>query len=113
MRSMTRQTRCEAPTPSEETVRQRLQARRWAVMVRYPIWDDDWIKQLADVDARILLGVFEATRRLERGVYGCCVRCNGMIATERLTQVPEAAICEVCAMFTELDAPSGTPDHAP
>jgi hypothetical protein len=113
MRSMTRHTRCDAPTASPETVRQRLQARRWSVMVQYPFWDDDWARKLSPPDAQVLLQIFEATRRLERGTYGSCVRCCAAIETHRLAEAPEAPICQVCEMFTGLDATSGTTAPAP
>ena len=68
-------------------------------MARYPVWQDDWIKRLSDDDARTLLSVFEALRRLDRGIYGLCVNCGSPVDLERLSAQPEAAMCIVCATF--------------
>jgi RNA polymerase-binding transcription factor DksA len=84
---------------STRDARHRLHKRRWAIMARYPVWQDDWIKRLSDDDARQLLSVFEALRRLDRGIYGLCVNCGSPIDYERLTYQPEAANCIVCATF--------------
>ena len=42
----------------DRTVRSRLHRRRWAIMARYPVWDDEWVKHLTDEDARQLLAIF-------------------------------------------------------
>ena len=68
-------------------------------MARYPVWQDDWIQRLSDDDARTLLAIFEALRRLDRGQYGLCVNCGSPIDVERLSALPEAAQCVVCATF--------------
>jgi len=68
-------------------------------MARYPVGEDGWIQQLSDDDARQLLAIFEALRRLDRGIYGLCVNCGSPIDLERLLARPEAATCVVCATF--------------
>lgn len=83
----------------DRTVKRRLHRRRWAIMARYPVWDDDWIQRLTDADARRLLAIFEALRRVDRGIYGICVNCGSVIDVERLSALPEAAVCVVCATF--------------
>lgn len=83
----------------DRTVRNRLHRRRWAIMARYPIWDEDWVKRLTDQDARQLLAIFEALRRVQFGTYGFCVNCGSTIDLERLIALPEAAVCDVCAQF--------------
>lgn len=71
-------------------------------MARYPIWDDSWIQQLTDDDARTLLAIFEAMRRVDQGTYGLCVRCGSAVDIERLRALPESSVCEVCAAFSEV-----------
>ena len=44
-----------------------------------------------------LLGLREALDRMDRGTYGICVRCRGEIAYERLSAMPEIAMCGNCA----------------
>ena len=61
--------------------------------------DDEWVRRLSDEDARTLLDIFEAMRRVDRGTYGICVQCGSTIDLERLSARPEAAACQVCAMF--------------
>jgi RNA polymerase-binding transcription factor DksA len=90
------------------TVKQRLHERRWSIMAQYPVWDDDWIKGLTDHDARLLLAIFEAMRRVDRGLYGICVRCGTPIDVERLSALPEAAVCSVCEVFAEHAASAAT-----
>ena len=68
-------------------------------MARYPIWDEDWVKRLSDDDARQLLAIFEALRRVQFGTYGLCINCGSPIDIERLQALPEAAACDVCAQF--------------
>jgi RNA polymerase-binding transcription factor DksA len=77
----------------------RLHERRWAIMSRYRVWDDDWVHDLTDEDARQLLGIFEAIRRVDLGTYGLCASCGSVVDRDRLARVPEAAMCEVCAEF--------------
>ena len=84
---------------NDKTVRHQLHKRRWAIMARYPVWQDDWIKRLTDEDARHLLSIFEALRRIDRGTYGICVNCGSPVDYERLSALPEAAMCVVCATF--------------
>lgn len=69
-------------------------------MARYPIWEDDWVHELTDDDARRLLCIFEAIRRVDLGTYGICVSCGSTIDLERLASSPETALCVVCAQFS-------------
>lgn len=82
------------------STRHRLHERRWAIMARYPVWDDDWVHALSDDDARRLLSIFEAIRRIDRGTYGICITCGSTIDLERLSSSPETALCVVCAQFS-------------
>jgi len=86
-------------TSARSGARDRLHARRWEVLARYPIWDDDWSRRLTPVDARLLLAIFEARRRLERGSYGVCVGCGSAVDAARLQATPESALCAVCTEF--------------
>jgi hypothetical protein len=83
----------------DRTVRNCLHRRRFAIMARYPIWDDAWVRHLTDEDARQLLAIFEALRRVQFGTYGLCVNCGSAIDLDRLIALPEAAACVVCAQF--------------
>ena len=81
-------------------MRHRLHERRWAIMARYPVWDDEWVHSLSDDDARRLLAIFEAIRRIDFGTYGICITCGSTIDFERLSSSPETALCVVCAQFS-------------
>lgn len=65
----------------------------------FDIGAEHWAAMLSDSDARCLLAIFEAIRRVECGTYGMCLNCGSSIDTERLKKQPEIAICVVCAMF--------------
>jgi RNA polymerase-binding transcription factor DksA len=91
-------------TSDERAVKHRLQKRRWAIMARYRIWDDGWVHDLSDEDARQLLSIFEAIRRLDLGTWGICVECGSAIDYERLSALPEAGVCVVCAQFAPAHA---------
>ncbi len=58
-----------------------------------------WAAMLSDSDARCLLAIFEAMRRVDGGTYGMCLNCGGAIDNDRLKAFPEVAICVVCPMF--------------
>jgi RNA polymerase-binding transcription factor DksA len=89
-------------TSDTRDVKHRLHKRRWAIMSRYPVWDEGWVQQLSDDDARRLLAVFEAIRRLDLGTYGLCIVCGSAVDLERLSALPEAASCDVCAQFAPI-----------
>jgi RNA polymerase-binding transcription factor DksA len=91
-------------TSDERAVKHRLQKRRWAIMARYRIWEDGWVHDLSDEDARQLLSIFEAIRRLDLGTWGICIECGSAIDYERLNALPEAAVCVVCAQFAPAHA---------
>lgn len=42
-------------------------------------------------------GLLKALRRLEQGVYGLCVECEGPIPVDRLLVFPETATCVGCS----------------
>lgn len=42
-------------------------------------------------------GLLKALRRMELGVYGLCVECEGEIPVERLLVFPETATCVGCS----------------
>jgi len=92
----------------DRTVRSRLHRRRWAIMARYPVWDDEWVKHLTDEDARQLLAIFEALRRVQFGTYGLCVKCGSVIDVDRLTALPETTACVICAQFEAASHASAT-----
>ena len=86
-------------TSDDRAVKHQLHKRRWSIMARYRVWEDDWVHNLSDEDARRLLSIFEALRRVDLGQYGHCIACGSVIDQERLSALPEAAVCVVCAQF--------------
>ena len=53
-------------------------------------------------EARVqLLLVEKALERIDAGIYGQCVGCQGQVAEERLKVQPEAALCMPCAQARE------------
>ncbi len=56
---------------------------------------------LIQLRAETLSRVEAALRRLEAGVYGDCVECEGEISRERLTALPFAVRCTACEQRRE------------
>lgn len=52
---------------------------------------------MGEETADALRRVREAMQRVERGEYGKCTSCGGMIDTDRLSIDPTAALCLDCA----------------
>jgi DnaK suppressor protein len=51
---------------------------------------------LLQMRAEMLTRIDEALRRLDAGVYGSCVECDGEISEPRLRALPFAVRCQVC-----------------
>jgi RNA polymerase-binding transcription factor len=64
-------------------------------------WDAQVLSRLSDADARALLEVVHALRRLEAGTYGTCTDCGGAIGSSRLDAVPTASTCIECAELAD------------
>jgi DnaK suppressor protein len=58
---------------------------------------------MAEMIADVLRRVDEALARLENGVYGSCVDCNGEIPDKRLKALPFALRCRECEELREID----------
>lgn len=72
-------------------------------------WDAHVLLVLGDTDARALLEVVGAIRRLDEGSYGTCSGCGARIATVRLEVLPATALCFPCADRSEHTAvPAGS-----
>lgn len=105
-------------------IRERLSARRVALLTRYrnageraeeelatpaselveaasEQWDARVLSEMTDADARALEGVIAAIHRLDAGGYGICAACTQPIEPARLRALPEAAECAGCARFAE------------
>ena len=50
----------------------------------------------AQRDSRLLYHIDEALNRIEKGVYGHCEICNGLIGKDRLEALPHARLCIAC-----------------
>jgi DnaK suppressor protein len=109
-------------------LRERLQARRLALLSRYQgaleradeelatpahelvdvaseQWDAQMLSEMSDVDARALEAVIGALRRLDAGTYGKCAVCGEPIEPARLSVLPETAECVECVRFAEETPP--------
>jgi DnaK suppressor protein len=51
---------------------------------------------LLQMRAEMLTRIDEALRRLDAGVYGSCVECEGEISERRLRALPFAVRCQAC-----------------
>ncbi|MDP4990732.1 MAG: TraR/DksA family transcriptional regulator [Marivita lacus] len=58
---------------------------------------DEVLEALGKADLDELHRVDAALGRIEAGTYGVCVKCGDPISDERLSAVPTAALCRVCA----------------
>jgi DnaK suppressor protein len=106
------------------TIRRRLMRRRRELLLRYrdeldraeeesterqaedvqrasEQWDATVLANLGESDARALLEVVQALRRLEQGEYGVCVTCGEDIAPARLDALPATSTCIECASLVE------------
>jgi DnaK suppressor protein len=41
--------------------------------------------------------IIDALRRMDNGTYGLCAGCQGRIAFERLSAIPETTVCAACS----------------
>lgn len=55
------------------------------------------VQNLHEREQLKLGGLLEALRRMEQGVYGLCVECEGPIPADRLLVFPETATCVSCS----------------
>lgn len=59
--------------------------------------NDDVLASLqAEAEAE-LAKVTAALGRIDRGVYGVCVKCGAQVGTARLAALPQAETCQQCA----------------
>ncbi len=59
--------------------------------------DQRMLAGLRDREARRVAALVDALRRLDRGEYGRCASCGGVIEAGRLEALPEAERCAACA----------------
>ncbi|HET9234486.1 MAG TPA: TraR/DksA C4-type zinc finger protein [Candidatus Eisenbacteria bacterium] len=52
-------------------------------------------------EGRLLMDTVEALRRLYRGEYGICQKCETKIGKERLIALPQARLCLDCQVLEE------------
>ena len=64
-------------------------------------YDADVLLRLGDKDAGALQALARAIERVDQGTYGRCVSCQGTIAAQRLSVLPEVALCFACAARIE------------
>jgi len=62
---------------------------------------------IKDNERVLLNNVEQALKKIDRGTYGRCDHCGGMIATDRLEALPWATQCMECQQNT--DQPDSTP----
>ena len=55
-------------------------------------------------EGRLLMDTVEALRRLYRGEYGTCQKCETKIGRERLVALPQARLCLECQVMAERTA---------
>jgi DnaK suppressor protein len=113
------------PSQSEaRRTRERLEARRRELLVRYKNtldqaeaeladdsrelvdvahdqWDARVLAVMTERDALALENIVAALHRLDTGRYGRCIRCGDKISAARLGILPEIGHCLACAAFTE------------
>jgi len=63
--------------------------------------------QLAELEAKELVQVERALRRLKQGTYGKCESCGGKIPVARLNALPFSTVCIKCQREIETDAAWG------
>lgn len=84
--------------------RQRLLRRieRYSTISRGSEGQDGFIPEFRSLKVDVILPkVRNALTRLERGLYGICVTCEGEISRARLEVVPAALECIVCQSKSE------------
>lgn len=59
--------------------------------------DDASLEGQSVLVAKEIASIERALLRIERGIYGECVRCGAQISSGRLHARPEAALCISCA----------------
>lgn len=58
---------------------------------------DEVLEALGQADLAELKRIDAALERISDGTYGMCLACGEPISDQRLTAVPEAALCRYCA----------------
>ncbi len=58
---------------------------------------DEVLEALGHAEAAELRRIDDALARIKDGTYGECLNCRNAISDERLTVVPDAALCRHCA----------------
>ena len=110
--------------PEARRIRERLEARRRELLVRYKdtldhaeaeldddssdlvdVANDQWdarvLAAMSERDALALENIVTALHRLDTGSYGRCIRCADKISSARLRALPEVGHCAACATFAE------------
>jgi hypothetical protein len=82
----------------------------WARALAMPRLDDDLLPARPHIEDA-LVAVASALQRLERGRFGACVACCGVVEWERLIANPAAARCWDCQQADEDAAESGRVGH--
>jgi RNA polymerase-binding transcription factor DksA len=59
--------------------------------------DDEMLERLGQAGKDEIARIRAALQRIRDGRYGVCVRCEDDIAPARLSILPDAPLCQVCA----------------
>ena len=59
--------------------------------------NDEVLEGIAAETQASISDIRAALSRIHDGTYGVCIRCGGAINAERLTAMPETALCMTCA----------------
>ena len=65
-------------------------------------YEQEFMLTLMESEEDTLAAVDEALDRIEQGVYGKCVDCDGAIPKARLNAIPYASMCVRCAEKQEV-----------
>lgn len=60
-------------------------------------YEQEFTLSLMESEEDTLMAIDEALGRIEEGVYGKCVACDGVIPKTRLNAIPYASMCVGCA----------------
>ncbi len=65
-------------------------------------YEQEFTLSLMETEEGAIDAIDEALNRVEQGVYGTCVECDGVIPKTRLNAIPHAAMCIRCAEQKEV-----------
>lgn len=60
-------------------------------------FEQEFTLSLMETEEDTLAAIDEAIARVDAGVYGSCVECEGVIPKTRLNAIPHASMCVGCA----------------